>query len=312
MTVDDKQPGGPLPAPPDDALIELGPLAAGEPAPRPERFADLWVLLRNPLGVVGVAVIVLTVLTALVGPLIWSTPYAAQDFRRLLGMSGAHPLGTDQLGRDVFARVVHGAQVSLQVGLVAVAIALVLGIMLGVVAAFYRGLVDGVLMRVVDILFAVPSLVLAILVAGLLGPSRTNAMIAIGIVFAPAFARVIRASALSVMARPYVEAARALGVSDVRIMTRHVLRNILGPVIVLCTVYMSSAILTEAALSFLGLGTQPPEPSWGSMLKDSMPYMQVAPWLAIGPGVAIMIVVLGLNFLGDGLRDVLDPKVRDA
>lgn len=303
---------GPLPSLPDEALAERGPVVAGEVVRRPERFSDLRVLLRNPLGVVGLVVIALTVLTALVGPLLWSIDYAAQDFRRLLGMSAAHPLGTDQLGRDVFARVVHGAQVSLQVGGIAVSIALVLGILLGVVGAFYRGLVDGLLMRLVDIMFAVPSLVLAILIAGLLGPSRTNAMIAIGIVYAPAFARVIRASALSVIARPYVEAARALGVSDVRIMTRHVLRNIIGPVIVLCTIYMSSAILTEAALSFLGLGTQPPEPSWGSMLKDAMPYMQLAPWLAIGPGVAIMLVVLGLNFLGDGLRDILDPKVRDA
>ena len=303
---------GPLPAPPDEALADREQTAPDKVDLRPERLSDLRVLLRNPLGVVGLVVIALTVLTALVGPLLWSTDYAAQDFRRLLGMSAAHPLGTDQLGRDVFARVVHGAQVSLQVGTIAVAIALALGILLGVVAAFYRGLVDGLLMRLVDIMFAVPSLVLAILIAGLLGPSRTNAMIAIGIVYAPAFARVIRASTLSVMARPYVEAARALGVSDIRIMTRHVLRNILGPVIVLCTIYMSSAILTEAALSFLGLGTQPPEPSWGSMLKDAMPYMQLAPWLAIGPGVAIMLVVLGLNFLGDGLRDILDPKVRDA
>ena len=167
-------------------------------------------------------------------------------------------------------------------------------------------------MRITDIMFAVPGVVLAILIAGLLGPSRTNAMIAIGIVYLPAFARVIRGSSLSVMALPFVEAARALGVSQLGIMTRHVLRNVLGPVIVLCTIYLSSAILTEAALSFLGLGTQPPEPSWGSMLKDSMAYMQIAPWLAVFPGLAIMVVVLGLNFLGDGLRDVLDPRMRDA
>jgi peptide/nickel transport system permease protein len=167
-------------------------------------------------------------------------------------------------------------------------------------------------MRVVDVMFAFPGLVLAILIAGLLGPSRTNAMIAIGIVYAPAFARVVRGSTLSIFGLPFVEAARSLGARDWWIIRRHILPNILAPLIVLTTIYLSTSILAEAALSFLGLGTQPPEPSWGSMLEASRAYMQQAPWLAVSPGLAIMIVVLGFNFLGDGLRDVFDPQLRDT
>jgi peptide/nickel transport system permease protein len=278
----------------------------------PSRFGALRALLRNPIGMIGAALMLLTVLTALFGRFVWTIGYSAQNYTRLKGPSWAHPLGTDNLGRDQLSRIIHGAQVSIEVGIISVAIALALGLLIGVTAAFYGRFVDAVLMRIVDILFAIPSLVLAILISGLLGPSRTNAMIAIGIVFAPSFARVIRGSALTVMSLPYVEASRALGVRDFRIMTRHILRNIISPIVVLSTIYLSSAILTEASLSFLGLGTQPPEPSWGSMLKDGMEYMEIAPWLAIFPGLAIMVVVLGLNFLGDGLRDVLDPRIRDA
>lgn len=278
----------------------------------PSHTGAVRALMRNPIGMIGAAFMLLNVLTALFGRFVWTISYSAQDYTRLKGPSAAHPLGTDNLGRDVLARIIHGAQVSIEVGLVSVSIALVLGMLIGVSAAFYGRWADAVLMRIVDILFAIPSLVLAILISGLLGPSRTNAMIAIGIVFAPSFARVIRGSSLTIMALPYVEAAQALGVRNLRIMTRHILRNIVSPIVVLATIYLSSAILTEASLSFLGLGTQPPEPSWGSMLKDGMEYMQIAPWLAIFPGLAIMLVVLGLNFLGDGLRDVLDPRIRDA
>jgi peptide/nickel transport system permease protein len=230
----------------------------------------------------------------------------------LLAPSAVHPLGTDTLGRDELSRVIHGAQVSLQVGIIAVLIALVLGTVIGVLTGFYRRALDAVLMRVVDVMFAFPGLVLAILIAGLLGPSRTNAMIAIGIVYAPAFARVIRGSTLSIFGLPFVEAARSLGARDWWIIRRHILPNILAPLIVLTTIYLSTSILAEAALSFLGLGTQPPEPSWGSMLEASRAYVQQAPWLAVSPGLAIMMVVLGFNFLGDGLRDVFDPQLRDT
>jgi len=278
----------------------------------PRLWAQLSRVRRNTIGITGAAIILVTVLVALVGSSAWRVDYAGQLSRRLLAPAPAHPLGTDQLGRDELSRIIHGAQVSLQVGMISVVIALVAGTTIGIIAGFYGRAVDALLMRLVDVMFAFPGLVLAIVIAGLLGPSRTNAMIAIGIVYAPAFARVVRGSTLSVLNLPYVEAARSLGISDIRIVLRHLLPNITAPLIVLTTVYLSTAILTEAALSFLGLGTQPPEPSWGSMLNASRSYMERAPWLAIAPGLAIMVVVLGFNFLGDGLRDVLDPQLRDA
>lgn len=291
--------------------LELPAGGRGRAAP-PRLWAQVSRVRRNAIGVLGAAIIAGTVMVAFLGPLAWRSDYADQAARRLLAPSAAHPLGTDHLGRDEMSRIIHGAQVSLQVGMISVVIALVTGTTLGLVAGFYGGTVDAALMRGVDIMFAFPGLVLAIVIAGLLGPSRTNAMIAIGIVYAPAFARVVRGSTLSVLSLPYVEAARSLGISDVRIVLRHLLPNIMAPLIVLTTVYLSTAILTEAALSFLGLGTQPPEPSWGGMLNASRTYMERAPWLAIAPGLAIMVVVLGFNFLGDGLRDILDPQLRDA
>jgi peptide/nickel transport system permease protein len=274
---------------------------------RRSRFRREW---RNPIGLVGAAIVLLTIVIALLAPVI--SPYApsAQGFGRLMAPSAEHWMGTDELGRDQLSRIIYGARVSLQVGAVSVVLALAAGLLIGITAGFYRGWLDDWLMRVVDIVFAFPGLVLAIVIAGLLGPSRTNAMIAIGIVYAPAFARVIRGSVLSVMAESYVEAARVVGASDRRIMLRHLLPNIMAPIIVLTTVYLSTAILSEASLSFLGLGTQPPEPSWGGMLNAARRFMELAPWLAIFPGGAIMLVVLGFNFLGDGLRDVLDPRIR--
>jgi len=269
-------------------------------------------LRHNPIGITGFAIILATVLVAVVGPLLWRIDYADQTWHRLLIPTLAHPMGTDELGRDELARVIHGAGVSLQVGIIAVLIAFAIGSTVGVIAGFYRGHTDAVLMRILDVAFAVPGLVLAIMIAGLLGPSRTNAMIAIGIVYAPAFGRVVRGSTLGIMNLPHVEAARSLGASDLRIVARHLIRNLIAPVVILVTVYLSTAILTEAALSFLGLGTQPPEPSWGSMLNTARSYMELAPGLAVYPGLAIMIVVLGFNFLGDGLRDILDPRLREV
>ncbi len=271
-----------------------------------------WIpeLRRNPIGVVGALIVLFDVAVAFLGPLVWRIDYSSQAWSRLLPPSWANPMGTDELGRDTLARIIHGSLVSLQVGAVSVLIALALGLTVGLVAGYYQGSLDAFLMRFVDITFAFPGLVLAIVIAGLLGPSRTNAMIAIGVVYAPAFARVVRGSVLSVMSLPYVEAARAVGGSARRIMLRHVLPNIMAPLIVMVTVYLSTAILSEAALSFLGLGTQPPEPSWGGMLNASRSYMELAPWMAIFPGAAIMVVILGFNFLGDGLRDVLDPRLR--
>ncbi len=298
-------------APGTPALAAAGPTAAPEAAwaltPR-RRFAvaNRW---RNPIGIAGAVIVAINVLLAGLGPLLWRTDPAEQESDRLLGPSWAHPMGTDELGRDTFARIIEGAQVSFEVGAVSVLIALVSGVLVGLLAGFYGGLVDAILMRFVDIIFAFPGLVLAIVIAGLLGPSRTNAMIAIGVVYAPAFARVTRGSVLEVMGLPFVESARALGSSGTRIMRRHLLPNILAPIIVMITIYLSTAILSEAALSFLGLGTQPPEASWGSMLNISRTYFETSPWMAIFPGLAIMLVVLGFNFLGDGLRDILDPRL---
>jgi peptide/nickel transport system permease protein len=267
-------------------------------------------LRRNPIGLAGFIIVIAVVVTALIGPVVWSVNYSDQVFRRLQAPSVQNPMGTDNLGRDVLSRVIHGAQVSLQVASIAVGVAVVLGLAIGVLAAMYGGKLDALLMRTVDIMFAVPTLVLAILISGLLGPSRTNAMLAIGIVYAPVFARLARGTSLSVLSLPYVEAARSIGASRGRMILRYLLPNIAGSMIVLASVHLSSAILTEASLSFLGLGTQPPEPSWGGMLSDSRTYMELAPWLAVFPGLAIMLVVLGFNFLGDGLRDLLDPRQR--
>ena len=291
--------------------VEL-PIGGPRRAARPWVWAQAARVGRNTIGVAGAAIILATVVVALFGSLAWSTDYASQASRRLLAPSAGHPLGTDELGRDELSRIIHGAQVSLQVGMISVVIALVSGTAMGIAAGFYGRSVDVVLMRAVDVVFAFPGLVLAIVIAGLLGPSRTNAMVAIGIVYAPAFARVVRGSSLSVLSFPYVEAARSLGSSDLRIVRKHLLPNIMAPLIVLTTVYLSTAILTEAALSFLGLGTQPPEPSWGGMLNAARSYMERAPWLAVAPGLAIMLVVMGFNFLGDGLRDVLDPRLREV
>jgi peptide/nickel transport system permease protein len=265
---------------------------------------------RNPIGMVGAAIVLLTILLALFAPVI--APYSpdAQDNKRLLSPRWDNLMGTDELGRDTFSRIVYGSRVSLQVGVIAVVIALLVGAVIGILAGYFGGRTDAWLMRVVDIMFAFPGLVLAIVIAGLLGASRTNAMIAIGVVYAPAFARVIRGTVLAVMSEPYVEAGRVVGAGTARLVAQHVLPNIVAPLIVMTTVYLSSAILAEAGLSFLGLGTQPPEPSWGGMLNLARTYMEISPWMAIFPGLAIMIVVLGFNFLGDGLRDVLDPRLR--
>ena len=281
---------------------------------RPERsvWQRLAVLPRqNPIGAIGAAVIALVILVAIFAPVI--SPYnpTSQAAKRLLEPSAQYWLGTDELGRDVFSRIVCGSRISLEVGIIAVTLALVLGATTGVLAGYIGGRFDNTIMRFVDIMFAFPGLVLAIVIAGLLGPSITNAMIAIGIIYAPAYARVTRSSVLAIKGEPYLEAARLIGGRDLHIIRRYILPNIMAPLIVLTTLSMSTAILTEAALSFLGLGTQPPDPSWGTMLSNGRKFMEFAPWVAIFPGLAIVIAVLGFNFLGDGLRDALDPRLKE-
>ncbi|MBA2295665.1 MAG: ABC transporter permease, partial [Actinobacteria bacterium] len=229
--------------------VEVGAWA-GVPQRRRLGFLGKW---RNPIGLVGAAIVGFNVFVALFGALLWRHDPDEQEFDRLLPPSWANPFGTDELGRDTLARIIHGAQVSLQVGAISVGIALVAGTLIGLLAGFYKGVVDAVLMRLVDVMFALPGLVLAIVIAGLLGPNRRNAMIAIGIVITPAFARVVRGAVLEVMGYPYIESARALGASSFRVMSRHLLPNIGAPLLVLVTTYLGTAILSEAALSFLGL-----------------------------------------------------------
>jgi peptide/nickel transport system permease protein len=272
-----------------------------------------WVrIVRNRLGLAGGVMILVAVLVAVAAPLLAPYDPASQAARRLLPPSREHIMGTDELGRDTASRIVYGARVSLQVGLLAVAIGLGVGSAIGLFAGYKGGRADDWLMRGVDIMFSFPGLILAIVIAGLLGPSRTNAMVAIGIVFAPAFARVVRGSVLATMHEGYIDSARVIGLSDVRTVVRYIVPNISAAIIVMTSVYLSAAILTEAGLSYLGLGTQPPEPSWGGMLASARNYMELSPWMAFFPGAAIMFVVLGFNFLGDGLRDVLDPRLRNV
>lgn len=296
------------------AEATLSPLPAREYALRPPpRFSQRigYFARHHPIGVLGIIIILLVVLTAIFAAQI--APYAptSQKFRRLQPPSATNWLGTDDLGRDVFSRIVYGSRISLQVGIIAVTLALSIGVTLGVLSGYIGGAFDNTVMRVVDLMFAFPGLVLAIVIAGLLGPSITNAMIAIGIIYAPTYARVARSSVLTVNNELYLEAARLTGGGHLHIIRKHILPNILAPLVILTTLSMSTAILTEAALSFLGLGTQPPDPSWGKMLSEGRRFMEIAWWTTVFPGVAIVIAVLGFNLLGDGLRDALDPRLKE-
>ena len=273
----------------------------------------LRIVVRNRLAAVALVVLGLFVVVAVLGERL--APYGQNEVSsadKLQGPSTDHLFGTDQLGRDVFSRVLIGAESSLRVGLVAVGIALVAGVVFGLVAGYYRGWIDDVIMRCMDVLFAFPAILLAIAILAIRGRGATNAMIAIGIVYTPIFARVTRASVLSVREEVFVRAARSIGAGDLRIMSRHVLPNVAAPVIVQTSVSLAFAILSEAALSFIGLGTQPPEPSWGRMLADGRGFIQDAWWIAVFPGLAIFAVVLSFNVLGDALRDALDPRQRSA
>lgn len=265
----------------------------------------------HPIGALGAAIVILVIIVAIFAPVIATHDPAAQESIRLLPPSAEHWMGTDELGRDVYSRIIFASRTSLYVGVLSVAMAVVLGVTTGVMAGYIGGTFDNIIMRFVDILFAFPALVLAIVITGLLGPSLTNAMIAIGIVFSPRFARVARGSVLSVKNEVYIEAARVIGGREGHIIRHYVLPNIMAPLIVLATLTLSLGILAEAGLSFLGLGTQPPDPAWGLMLSQGRKFMELSPGLAIFPGVAIMITVLAFNLLGDGLRDALDPRLRE-
>ena len=244
----------------------------------------------------------------------WIAPYSPYDLDvayMLQGPSGAHWLGTDELGRDVLSRTIFAARISVEVALVAVGVGLLGGTVIGIVAAYFGGLVDLVLMRLMELLFSFPAILLAVILMASLGTSILNAMIAIGIIFIPGFSRLARAATHGVLRQQYVDAARAIGMSHRRILIREILPNVATPLLVEAAVAFAYAVLLESALSFLGLGAQPPEPSWGNMLNTGRGFMAQAPWLSIVPGMAMFLCVLGFNLLGDGLRDVFDPHLRD-
>lgn len=268
-----------------------------------------WV--KNLNFSLGLLLSTAVILMALVS-LFW-TPYdpTAMDARhRMEAPSPIHPLGTDQYGRDLLSRVMAGAVNSIVVGLMTVAIGVGAGTLLGLISAWGSRLVDEAVMRIADLLFSFPAVLSAILITAVMGPSVVNAMLAIGIFYIPVFARLTRAAALSIKTLDYIDAARAAGLGEGAIVRRHVLPNIASPLIVQATVQFAVAILAEAGLSYLGLGTQPPHPSWGRMLNEAQTFMELAPWMALFPGLAIAWAVLGFNLLGDGLRDLLDPRLR--
>lgn len=295
-------------------MTAVGATAAGRVARmvhESPRRAALRRFTSHRTAMVGLAVVLAFILIAVFAPLIaHDNPDATSWSLIRKAPSWAHWMGTDEDGRDVFARVVYGARASLLAGVVAVSIAAGIGVPVGLMAGFLGGITDLVIGRVVDAMLAVPFLILAIALAAFLGPSLTNAMIAIGVAAAPVFSRVARGAALDVSTNDYVEAARALGNPPWRVALRHVLPNIIPPVLVQCTLAIATAIIAEASLSFLGLGQQPPAPSWGSMLNSAQRFLTQAPWLAIFPGAAIFLAVLSFNLVGDGLRDALDPRRR--
>lgn len=264
----------------------------------------------RPKGIIGFALVAIMLLTAIIAPFLIPADLATRMHMtaRLKPPSLEHWFGTDQLGRDLLYRVMLGAQTSLRIAGAAVAMSIVIGLPLGLISGFYRGLVDNILMRLVDTLLSFPVLLLALTISAMLGPSIPNTIIAIGVAFAPFLARIVRGEALRVAQMPYVEAARAAGANDIQLIVHHILPNIMPPIIVQGTISLAFAILAEAGLSFLGLGAQPPQSSWGLMIQASRDYLDVAPWTALVPGAAVALTVLGLNMSGDILRDVFDPR----
>lgn len=266
--------------------------------------------LRHKGGVIGLMILALIVMTVLLAPALAPYDPIRPNFpERLQGPSLRHLLGTDELGRDLLSRMLWGGRVSLSVGIIAVLVGLVFGTALGLLAGFYKG-VDTAISRAMDILLSVPGLLLEIAIVATLGAGLQNVMIAVGIFSIPSYVRVVRGSVLSAREAEYVEAARALGVRDVGIMVKHILPNVLGPLIVVTTFGLAGSILSASALSFLGLGVQPPQPEWGAILNQGRSFMLIAPWMVALPGGVITTVILSLNMVGDGLRDALDPRLK--
>ena len=275
---------------------------------------EIWRRLRkNKMAMLGLVILVMLALTAIFADVIadYDTKVIAQDIKnRLQGPSMEHWCGTDEFGRDIFARLVHGSRVSLVVGLISVSISLLMGGALGAIAGYYGGRVDNVIMRIMDIFLAVPSILLAMTIVAALGTSLINVMLAIGVSGIPGYARIVRASVMSIKDQEFVEASRAIGAKSPTTIFREILPNCLAPIIVQATLSVAGAILSTASLSFIGLGVQPPSPEWGAMLSNARSYIRDAWHLTLFPGLAIVITILALNLLGDGLRDALDPRLK--
>jgi ABC-type dipeptide/oligopeptide/nickel transport system permease subunit len=286
---------------------------AQQEAAEHSRAHALWVVIkRKPIGAAPAVLIIVLVLTAIFADVLAPyDPLAAQPEIRLAPPSRAHLFGTDDIGRDVLSRIIHGARISLWVGLLAVGIGTLAGMVIGLVSGYCEGRVDLVLQRVMDAVQAIPGLILALAIVSVLTPSTTNAMLAIAVVIIPGNSRIVRGAVLSAKQNRYVEAAQALGCRHLQIIASHILPNVTAPILIIASIWLGNAILIEASLSFLGLGTQPPTPSWGLMLSSTgRAFMEQAPWLAIFPGLAISLAVFGFNLFGDTLRDAWDPKLR--
>ena len=277
------------------------------------RWYALWhVMKRKPLGLASAGLIALMVFTAIFADVLAPyDPLAAQPEIRLAAPSWAHPFGTDDIGRDVLSRIIYGSRISLWVGLLAVGIGTFAGMIIGLITGYWEGRIDLVLQRVMDAIQAIPGLVLALAIVSVLKPNTTNAMIAIAIVIIPGNSRIVRGAVMSAKQNRYVEAAQAIGCRHPRLILSHILPNVTAPILIIASIWLGNAILIEATLSFLGVGTQPPTPSWGLMLSSTgRAFMEQAPWLAIFPGLAISLAVLAFNLFGDTLRDAWDPKLR--
>lgn len=279
------------------------------------QWGEVWRRLkRNRPAMIGLIVICLLIILAVMAGFIadYDNVVVKQNLEeRLQGPSSKYILGTDEFGRDIFGRLIHGARVSLRVGILAVGIAIVIGGALGAIAGYYGGILDNIIMRIMDVFLAVPSILLAISIVSALGTNLFNLMLSIGISSVPSYARIVRASVLSIREQEFIEAAKAIGANDVRLVMRHIIPNSLAPVIVQATLGVAGAILSTAGLSFIGLGIQPPDPEWGAMLAGGRQYLRDAWHVTTFPGIAIMITILSLNLLGDGLRDALDPRLKN-
>ncbi len=283
----------------------------GAPLGRTQGQRAWATLLRNRVSLVGVALAIGIAAASTAAPLVTSwSPLAQDPIHRLRPPGGQHLLGQDTFGRDVFARILYGGRVSLLVGVGAVALGGLVGTALGLTAGYYGGRTENLLMRFVDILMAFPSLLLGLIVLAVLGPGLGKMIFAIGIVLSPPFARIAHGATLSLVRQEFVDAARAVGAGAWRILTGHILRNVLGEIVVLSGLLAAGAIRIEASLSFIGLGVSPPTPTWGNMIREGTPFLIDSPWLSVAPGIAILLAVLAFNLVGDALRDVIDPRLR--